>query len=165
MEAQQSRQTNRGETNASIGALASNLVQHVTALVSDEAQLAKTEMSSKIGQITSGIGSIAAAGAVLMCGFLVLLAAAVFGLNRVLPPALTPWLSALIVGLVVVVIGVIMLVVGRKKLQASNLMPQRAIASFRRDSEMVQQHRDTSQQQSQNGRQQSSNGYAKEQTQ
>lgn len=151
-------QQTRSQTNPSLGALITNLARDVAVLVRDEAQLAKTEMSEKTGQVATGIGSIAAAGAVLMCGFLVLLAAAVYGLNTVLPPELTPWLSALIVGGVVCVIGLIMLMVGKKKLQAQNLMPQHTIDSFRHDRDLAQHHNPAT-------GSNAANGSAKEQTQ
>lgn len=125
-----SEQLKQGQNATSFGALMLDLARDVGTLVSDEAQLAKAEMSEKTGQLATGVGSIATAGAVLMSGFLVLLAAAVFGLNNLLPPQLTPWLSALIVGGIVVVVGFIMLTVGRKKLKAKNMMPEHTIASF-----------------------------------
>jgi xanthine/uracil permease len=129
----------RTETST-IGTLFSNLAHEVTALVRKESELAKVEMSEKTSQAMGALASIAIAGAVLMCGFLVLLAAAVFGLNTVLPPETTPWLSALIVGGAVVVIGLVMLQAGRKKLKRENLMPTRTMASLRRDRTLTQQH-------------------------
>lgn len=126
--------------SASLGALFTELAREVTALVRKESELAKVEMSEKTTKVMGGIASIAMAGAVLLSGFLVLLAAAVFGLNTVLPPEMTPWLSALIVGAVVVVIGLIMLQAGRKKLKQENLMPTRTMASLRRDKELTQDH-------------------------
>lgn len=124
----------------SIGSLISNLTHEVTSLVRKEVELAKAEMSEKTSQAAGGIASVAMAGGVLLCGFLVLLAAAVFGLNTVLPPDTTPWLSALIVGGVVVIIGFIMLASGRRKLRTRNLMPSRTMASLRNDKELAIQH-------------------------
>ncbi|MGQ4878571.1 phage holin family protein [Billgrantia sp. LNSP4103-1] len=126
--------------SASIGSLFTELAREVTALVRKESELAKVEMSEKTSQMLTAIASIATAGAVLFSGFLVLLAAAVFGLNTVLPPETTPWLSALIVGVVVVVIGFIMLQAGRNKLKKESLMPTRTMASLRRDKELTQEH-------------------------
>lgn len=131
-----------GAGESTIGALFSSLTREVSALVRKESELARVEMSEKAGQAMGGVAAIAVAGGVLLCGFLVLLAAAVFGLNTVLPPETTPWLSALIVGVVVVVIGLIMLQAGRKKLDREALMPTRTMASFRRDRELAQQHED-----------------------
>jgi xanthine/uracil permease len=129
----------RAETSA-IGTLFSSLANEVTALIRKESELAKVEMSEKTSQAMGALVSIAIAGAVLFSGFLVLLAAAVFGLNTVLPPETTPWLSALVVGGVVVLIGLIMLQVGRSKLKRDNLMPTRTMASLRRDRALTQEH-------------------------
>nr|WP_298415619.1 phage holin family protein [uncultured Halomonas sp.] len=131
------RNTTR-DSSSSFGTLISSLTNEVTSLVRNEVDLAKAEMGQKVSQIGTGVGSIAAAGAVLMCGFLVLLAAAVFGLDTVLQ---TPWLSALIVGVIVVVIGFIMLQTGKKKLKATNLMPQRTISSVQKDADLAQHHK------------------------
>lgn len=136
-----SEQVKPPPSDTSFGTLMSSLARDVGTLVSDEAQLARAEMSEKTGQLATGIGSIATAGAVLMCGFLVLLASAVFGLNYVVPP----WLSALIVGGIVTVVGFIMLSVGRQKLKAKNLIPERTIASFQKDTTMVRKHDGTAQ--------------------
>lgn len=128
------------KADTSFGSLFSNLTHEVTSLVRKEIELAKAELSEKASQATSGITSIAVAGAVLMSGFLVLLAAAVYGLNTVLPPNTTPWLSALIVGGIVVVIGFIMLKSGQKKLETQSLRPNRTMASVKSDQGLARQH-------------------------
>lgn len=130
--------TRAQESSSSFGALIFSLTNEVTALVRNEVALAKAEMSQKVSQVGTGIGSIASAGAVLMCGLLVLLASAVLGLDVYLE---TPWLSALIVGAIVVVIGFVMLKSGQKKLKSTNLMPQRTMAEVREDKDMAQHHK------------------------
>ena len=124
----------------SFGSLISDLTNEITTLVRKEVELAKAELSEKSSQAIGGIASIAIAGGVLMSGFLVLLAAAVYGLNTVLPPEMTPWLSALIVGVIVVIIGLIMLQSGRKKLKSQSLMPRRTMASVKNDRGFAKQH-------------------------
>ncbi|NVF14287.1 phage holin family protein [Vreelandella maris] len=126
--------------SSSVGTLVSTVMQEISSLVRNEAALAKTEMTEKTHQAMGAIASIAMAGAVLMGGFLTLLAALVFLLNEVLPPETTPWLSALIVGVVVSVIGVMMLKAGQKKLQARNLMPSRTMHSLQSDKTTAKQH-------------------------
>ncbi|MDQ7732979.1 phage holin family protein [Halomonas sp. SpR1] len=125
---------------SSVGSLLSTVMQEISSLVRNEAELAKTEMSEKTHEAMAGIASIAIAGAVLLGGFLTLLAAAVFLLNEILPPDTTPWLSALIVGGVVTVIGIIMLKAGQKKLQARNLVPTRTMSSLHSDKAVAQKH-------------------------
>lgn len=127
--------------SSSVGSLLSTVMQEISSLVRNEAALAKTEMTEKTHQAMGAIASIAMAGAVLLGGFLTLLAALVFLLNEVLPPDTTPWLSALIVGVVVTIIGVMMLKAGQKKLQARNLVPSRTMHSLQSDKTTAQQHR------------------------
>ena len=126
--------------NSSVGSLLSTVMQEISSLVRNEAELAKTEMSEKTHQVMVAIAEIAIAGAVLMGGFLTLLAALVFLLNEVLPPDTTPWLSAIIVGVVVTIIGVVMLKAGQKKLQARNLVPSRTLHSLQSDKATAKQH-------------------------
>nr|WP_290700029.1 phage holin family protein [Halomonas sp. UBA3074] len=126
--------------SSSVGSLLSTVMQEISSLVRNEAALAKTEMTEKTHQAMGAIASIAMAGAVLLGGFLTLLAALVFLLNEVLPADTTPWLSALIVGVVVTIIGVIMLKAGQKKLQARNLMPSRTMHSLQSDKTTAKQH-------------------------
>lgn len=125
---------------SSVGSLLSTVMHEISSLVRSEAELAKTEMSEKTHQAMAGIAAIAVAGAVLLGGFLTLLAAAVFLINEVLPPETTPWLSALIVGGVVTVAGILMLNAGLKTLQARSLMPNRTINSLQSDKAVAQKH-------------------------
>lgn len=126
--------------NSSVGSLLSTVMHEISSLVRNEAELAKTEMSEKTHQALVAIAEIAIAGAVLMGGFLTLLAAMVFLLNEVLPPDTTPWLSAVIVGVVVTIIGIIMLKAGQKKLQTRSLMPSRTMQSLHSDKATAKQH-------------------------
>lgn len=125
---------------ASIGSLLSTLTHELTSLVRNEVELAKTEVSEKTHQAMVGLAEIAIAGAVLLGGFLTLLAAVVFMLNEVLPPEMTPWLSAVIVGAVVTIIGVVMLKAGLKKLQARNLKLNRTMHSLHNDKVVAKEH-------------------------
>ncbi|MCA1772337.1 MAG: phage holin family protein [Halomonas sp.] len=125
---------------ASIGSLLSTITHELTSLVRNEVELAKTEMSEKTHEAMTGIAEIAIAGAILLSGFLTLLAAVVFLLNEVLPPEMTPWLSAVIVGVVVTLIGFVMLKAGLKKLQARNLKLDRTMNSLHNDKVAAKEH-------------------------
>lgn len=126
---------------SSVGSLLSTVMQEITSLVRNEAELAKAEVSEKTHQAMITLAAIAVAGAVLLGGFLTLLAALVFMLNEVLPPDMTPWLSAIIVGVVVSVIGIVMLKSGLAKLQTRNLVPDRTLYSLQADRELAREHR------------------------
>lgn len=124
----------------SISSLFSDLWRQTTTLIEQQAALAKAEASEKVTQVTIGAGTIAAGGAVLFAGFIILLMAVVNALAPLLPPRLAPWLAPAIVGIVVLVIGFIMVSGGIKALQAHNLKPSRTVDSLRRTGEMVKEH-------------------------
>jgi hypothetical protein len=124
----------------SLLSLFSDLWRETTTLVHEEAQLAKAEMSEKVRQVTTGAGEIAAGGAILFAGFIVLLFAAVGALDMMMETPHAVWLAPLIVGLVVMIIGYIALSRGRKNLQAESLAPERTLASLRRDAELAKEH-------------------------
>jgi drug/metabolite transporter (DMT)-like permease len=119
--------------------LVSELSQETTTLLQQEIALAKTEMSEKVSQVSTALVSLALGGLVLFAGLLVLLDALVYGLSELLPPDLTPWLPALLVGIVVAMIGAVLLQKGRRNLQTSSLMPQRTATSLQRDTHMVKE--------------------------
>jgi drug/metabolite transporter (DMT)-like permease len=123
-----------------MGALFAELWRETTTLVHEEAELAKADLNEKVSQITTGVGSIAAGGAVLFAGLIVLLIAASNALAMVLPIELAPWLAPLIVAVVVMLIGFAMYAGGKKKLEASNLKPTRSMESLRRDGRLVKEH-------------------------
>jgi xanthine/uracil permease len=120
--------------------LFSNLWREMSTLVHDEVALAKAEMSEKASQVGSGVAAMAAGGAVLFAGFIVLLFAAVAALALVLPEEQAAWLSPLIVGAVVMIVGFIVLAGGRRELKARNLAPERTIESVRRDARLAKEH-------------------------
>ncbi|MCB8887959.1 phage holin family protein [Vreelandella malpeensis] len=126
---------------SSVGTLLTTLTRELTGLVRNEAELAKAEVSEKTHQALTAIAAIAIAGAVIFAGFLVLLAAAVFLLNDLLPPEMTPWLSAVIVGAVVALIGMIMLGTGLNRIKAQSLAPRRTLQSLKDDKALADEHR------------------------
>lgn len=119
--------------------LISSLTQDMSTLVLEEAGLARTEISEKISQAVAGLVFFILATVVMIGGFIILLDAAVVGLNHILPPDLTPWLSELIVGLVFVITGLVLLMIGRSELKAKNLIPQKTITSVKRDRDLVKE--------------------------
>lgn len=124
----------------SLTGLFSDLWRQTSRLARAEAELAKAEISEKVSEVGTGIGTIAAGGAVLFAGFLVLLLAAVGGLQLWMQTEHDVWLAPLIVGLVVAIAGYVALARGRKELRASNLAPRRTLESMRRDAQFVKEH-------------------------
>lgn len=124
----------------SLLSLFSDLWRETTTLVHEEAELAKAELSEKVSQVTTGAGEIAAGGAILFAGFIVLLFAAVGALELMLPTEHSIWIAPLIVGLVVMIIGFIALSRGKKQMQAESLAPQRTLESLKRDARLAKEH-------------------------
>ena len=118
----------------SAGGLFRQLFDEVSTLVRKEIALAKAELSESLSEAKLAAISMASGGAVLFAGFLVLLAAAVLGLSRVI----SDWLAAVIVGGIVGAIGFAMVQVGKKKLDRDVLKPERTQDALRKDKEMVQ---------------------------
>jgi hypothetical protein len=129
-----------GAEGRSLISLFSDLWRETSRLVHAEAELAKAEISEKVSEVGTGIGAIAAGGAILFAGFIVLLFAAVGALELMLQTEHAIWLAPLIVGLIVMIVGYIALKSGRKELGASNLTPERTIDSVRRDARLVKEH-------------------------
>ena len=112
-----------------VAALLSDLANETGTLVSQELSLFKAELQQKLAQAGMGAGALAAGGIIAFSGWLALLAAAILGLSHALPP----WLSALIIGIVVVAIGAGLLFYGKSRLSADALVPKRTLNSLRED--------------------------------
>ncbi|HET7570655.1 MAG TPA: phage holin family protein [Gammaproteobacteria bacterium] len=124
----------------SIGSLISSLARDTGTLVRNEAALAKQELSGKISQAAVAMVSVVLATVTMIGAFIILLDAAVFGLNVVLPPNLTPWLSELIVGFFFMLVGLGLLMKARSNLKPENLTPHRTLRSVERDRDMAREH-------------------------
>ena len=120
--------------------LFSDLWRETQTLVHQEAELAKAEISEKVSQVTTGAGEIAAGGAILFAGFIVLLFAAVGALELLLPTEHAAWLAPLIVGLIVMIVGYIVFASGRKQMKAQSLAPQRTLESLQQDARLAKEH-------------------------
>jgi hypothetical protein len=120
--------------------LFSDLWRETQTLVHQEAELAKAEISEKVSQVTTGAGEIAAGGAILFAGFIVLLFAAVGALELMLPTEHAIWLAPLIVGLIVMIVGYIVFARGRKQMKVESLAPQRTLESLQQDARLAKEH-------------------------
>ena len=128
------------EQDRSLVGLFSDLWRETQTLVHQEAQLAKAELSEKVSQVTTGAGEIAAGGAVLFAGFIVLLFAAVGALQLMIPSEHAIWIAPLVVGAVVMIVGYILFSRGRKQLQADSMVPERTVQSLQRDARLAKEH-------------------------
>jgi hypothetical protein len=128
------------QQDRSLVGLLSDLWRETQTLVHQEAQLAKAELSEKVSQVTTGAGEIAAGGAVLFAGFIVLLFAAVGALQLMIDSEHAIWIAPLAVGAVVMIVGYILLSRGRKQLQADSMVPERTVQSLQRDARLAKEH-------------------------
>ena len=121
----------------SVRDLISHLSTKSTDLVRKEIQLAKLEISEAFDALQSAFVSLALGGVVAFAGLLVLLAAAVLGVDRLIA---SPALSALLVGAVVTGIGVTLLLNGKRTLGDDKLGPDKIAPSLRQDAELIRKH-------------------------
>ena len=128
------------QNDRSLMGLFADLWRETQTLVHQEAQLAKAELSEKVSQVTTGAGEIAAGGAILFAGFIVLLFAAVGALELLIGSEHGLWLAPLIVGVVVMVVGYVVLARGRKQMTPENLAPHRTLDSLQRDARLAKEH-------------------------
>lgn len=124
--------------NRSFPQLLRDFSHEATALIRDEMDLARSEITQKINQLGSGMTFLVVGGLVFFAGILVLLDAAVIALLQVLPPT-EPWVAPLLVGGVVFLIGAMMLYSGRNKVKAKNLKPERTLKEMRHDRELFKE--------------------------
>jgi hypothetical protein len=116
-------------TGRPVAALLSDLAGETSTLVRQEIALFKAELSEKLTRMGVGAAALAAGGVIAFSAWLALLAAAILGLSHVL----APWLSALIVGVLVLAIGAGLAVFGKSRLNADALVPRRTLNSLRED--------------------------------
>lgn len=113
-----------------IGQLVQDLSQQTATLVRQELRLAQLEMQQKGRRAGLGAGLFGGAGLVAVLGLGALVAAAILALAT----ALDPWLSALIVAVVLFVVAGVAALVGKREVtDAVPPVPERTIESVQQD--------------------------------
>ena len=123
----------------SIGELFGELSQDMALLVRQEAQLAKTEMQTKLSKVTGDLISLAAGGVVALVGGLAITATVI--LLLIDPIGLKPWLAALIVGVLLGIVGWVMLQRGLKDLKRTDPTPRRTVETIKDDIQWAKEQR------------------------
>jgi hypothetical protein len=116
----------------SVATLVHRLCHELATLFRQELALVGSEMSRTLGRALTAASAVAAGGAVLFAGLLVLLAAAVLGLSQVM----TAWLAALLVGVVVSVVGIAAVISGTHALPET-WRPERSARSLLKDKNVL----------------------------
>jgi uncharacterized membrane protein YqjE len=119
----------------SIGELFGQLTQDMTLLVRQEIQLARTEMSEKLSRLSSNLISVATGGLVAYMGAWALVAALILALHQLAD--ISPWVSALIVGVVLAIAGYAMLKRGLNELRRVDLSPRRTVENIKDDVQAI----------------------------
>jgi hypothetical protein len=121
----------------SIGELFGQLSQDLSLLVRQEAQLAKTEIQSKLSRASRDLVSLAAGGVVALMGGLALTTAII--LLLIDPIGLKPWLAALIVAVVFGGGGYVMLQGALRDLKGLDPTPRRTVESIKEDIQLAKE--------------------------
>jgi putative copper export protein len=115
----------------SIAELFGQLTQDMTLLVRQEVQLARSELSEKFSRLATNLVSVATGGLVAYMGAWALVAALILALHQLAD--ISPWVSALIVGVLLAVAGYAMLKRGLAELKRVDLAPRRTVENLKDD--------------------------------
>lgn len=121
-----------GNTESTIGLLR-KLMDDIATLFRQELALAAAEFSRSLSKLVAGAVSIAIGAVVLVGAFVTLLASAVLGLAHLV----SPWLAALLVGLLIGAVGTGMILAGLKSAKPATLKPTRSAESLRHDKNVL----------------------------
>ena len=120
----------------SVGDLVQQLSQQTATLVRQEMRLAQVELQEKGKRAGMGAGMFGGAGLVALYGVGAVTAAVIM----LVATAIEPWISALIVGVVLLATAGMLALVGRRQVeQATPPKPERAMESVQHDVEHVKE--------------------------
>lgn len=104
-------------------------------LVRKESELVRTEVSEKIADVAKAGATMSIGAALLLGGFLCVMAALVIGLSEIMHPA---W-AALLVGVVAGLVGFTLVRGAAQKVKPSALAPDRSTRQLHKDSQFVKE--------------------------
>ena len=123
-------------SDRSVGDLVQQLSQQTAALVRQEMRLAQVELQEKGKRAGIGAGMFGGAGLVALYGVGAVVAAVI----TLVATAREPWVSALIVGVVLLATAGLLALLGRRQVdRATPPRPERAIESIQHDVEHVKE--------------------------
>jgi len=122
------------ETDRSIGTIVKELMEHISTLFRSEIALLKWELKDTAAKLGTGAAMFAAAVFVALLGLGFLFVTIVLGLVAL---GLAPWLSALIVTLVLFAVAAILAVMGKKKFAATEFVPKESVEQIKNDIEAI----------------------------
>jgi uncharacterized membrane protein YqjE len=123
-------------SDRSVGDLVQRLSEQTAALVRQEMRLAQVELQEKGKRAGIGAGMFGGAGLVALYGVGAVVAAVIM----LLATATEPWISALIVGVVLLATAGLLALLGRRQVdQATPPKPERAMESIQHDVDYVKE--------------------------
>jgi uncharacterized membrane-anchored protein len=120
----------------SLGELFGDLTRQMSALVRQEIELARAEVTGKATAAARDVAIMGTGIGLLYAGLLALIGAAVLFLAD---QGLTPWLSALIVAIVVAVVGGLLVMSSRQALASRDMAPKRTVETLQDDAEWAKE--------------------------
>ena len=118
-----------------LGSLISGVVKDLQDLLRGEIQLAKTELKEDATSAGKGIGMIAAGAFVGLVGFIFLMLAATWLLDK----WVQQWLAAGIVAVALLVVAAILAQSGRSTLRTASFKPEQTIETLKEDQQWAKQ--------------------------
>jgi drug/metabolite transporter (DMT)-like permease len=118
----------RAQDERSLGELFAELSRETGVLVRKEVELATTEMTAKAKVAGGHAAIVAAGGALVHAGLLVLLAALVIALTQL---GLQAWLAALLVAVLTMVAGYVLVNSGLSNLRRTSVKPTQTIETIK----------------------------------
>lgn len=125
------------QADRSLGELFSELGQDLSKLVRQELVLAREEVKAEVQKASKAGGMLGAAGVLALDALLLVLFAAAWGLDAVLP---TGW-AFLIVAVVVAAVAGVLALTGKKQLQTVNPKPEQTIETLQEDAQWLKDQR------------------------
>ena len=116
-----------------LGELFAELKQETRTLIKQEMELVRVELSAKVSQLVKDLIALGVGGVLLYTGILTLVTAIVLGLAKFMPP----WLSALLVSVVLLVIGAVLLMKGVTDLKKMKVAPEKSTESLKETSQWI----------------------------
>jgi len=125
------------QPDQSLGDLFGHLSQDMSTLLRKEMALAREEIRVEVRQATRVGGMFGAAGITALYAALLLLFAAAWGLDAVLPTGV----AFLIVGVVLAAVAGVLALQGKQRLQELNPKPEQTIETLKEDAQWIKQQR------------------------
>lgn len=117
-----------------MGTIVKELAENISTLFRAEIALLKLEIGDTVAKLGGGSALFAAAVFVLLCGVAFLFVTITLGLIALGVP---PWLSALIVTVVLFIVAGVLAYMGKKKFDTVELVPTKSVEQIKSDIEII----------------------------